>query len=66
MRNNFAITREHVQDGFTYLFVDTERALLRGMKWKHLGEWGKRKFENLLYLTRMNGNRNDKIKIKYV
>lgn len=66
MRNDFAISTERVKDGFVYVFVDTKKAVLRGMRWESLGDWGKRKFENLLFLTRMEENKYEKIKIKYV
>ena len=66
MRNDFAVVREQRKDGKAYLFVDTKNAVLRGMRWAQLGDWGKRKFENMLFLTRMDGGSHDQIKIKYI
>jgi len=65
MRNNFAIVRESEKDHTMFLVVDTSKAVLRGMKWHDLGDFGKRKFENLLFLQRMEENRK-KLKINYV
>lgn len=63
MRNEFAIIREHKKDNTLYLYVDTKKAILRGMKWEQLGEWGKRKFENMLFLTVIN---KEYVKIRYI
>ena len=63
MRNDFAIKRESRKDGTLYLFVDTKKAVLRGMRWTQLGEWGKKKFETMLFLTHIN---KEYIKVKYV
>lgn len=54
MTNDFAITREQRKDGKLYLFVDTTKAVFRGMPWTQLGDWGKRKCENMLFLTRIS------------
>ncbi len=62
MRNEFAVYREQKKDNKLILFVDTSKAILRGMKWTQLGEWGKRKFENMLFLTRL---KKDYVKITY-
>lgn len=53
MINNFSVTSEQEKDGKLFLTVSTENAVLRGMKWTQLGAWGKRKFENMLFLTRV-------------
>ena len=65
MKNDFAIVDEKKKDGKLFLLVNTSKATLRGMNWNELGEWGKRKFENLLFLTRMHATK-DKLKIIYV
>ena len=65
MRNDFAVKREQRKDGKVFLFVDTKKAVLLGREWTQLGDWGKRKFENMLFLTRMNGGSHDQFKIKY-
>lgn len=63
MRNDFAIVNEQRTDGKLYLFMDTSKAVLRGMKWSELGDWGKRKLETLLILTRQG---KEQIRVKYV
>ena len=63
MRNEFPIIREHKKDNTLYLYVDTKKAILRGMKWDQLGEWGKRKIENMLFLTVIN---KEYVKIRYI
>ena len=52
MKPNFAIIAEQVRDGFTYLLIDQTKATLKGFKLKETGNTGKRKFENLLIITR--------------
>lgn len=61
--NNFAVIREEKQGSALVLTVDTKQATFRRMKWEQLGDWGKRKFENMLFLTRMNG---DYVKVRYI
>ncbi len=51
MKNNFAVVREQSKNKILYLFVDTKKALFRGIVWAQLGDFGKRKFENMLFLT---------------
>ncbi len=65
MRNNFAIVREQEVKDVLHLMVDTNQALLRGMPWYALGDWGKKKFENMLFLERMEAGKR-KLKISYV
>ena len=65
MRNDFAVKREQVKDGKRFLFVDTKKAIFRGIKWSELGDFGKRKMENMLFLTRMDMQK-DKLVIVYV
>lgn len=65
MRNDFAIIEERQIDGKLILFVDTSKAVLRGMPWSELGDWGKRKLETLLILTKQH-NSKEQIRVKYV
>ena len=65
MKNDFAIVDEKKKGGKLFLFVNTSKAILRGMKWNELGEWGRRKFENALFLTRMHKTK-EVLKIIYV
>ena len=52
MKPDFAIAREVDRDGFRVLFIDTTKAKYQGIGWRTLGDFGKRKFENLLILMR--------------
>ena len=61
MKPNFAIIREIVRDGFTLLLIDTKKATLQGVKLQTLGDRGRRKFENLLIITRPK----ERLKITY-
>ena len=45
-----------------YVTVDMNKDKFRGIPWKMLGDFGKRKFENLLILK----NAKEKIQIRYV
>lgn len=63
MKNDFAVVREHKKGNTVYVFVDTNKALLRNMKWSQLGDFGKRKFENMLFLTRIS---KDYVSVKYI
>lgn len=65
MRNEFAIVKIQEKDGKLYMFMDTSKAVLRGMKWSELGDWGKRKLETLLILTKQH-NSKEQIRVKYV
>lgn len=62
MKPDFAIINERKKDGWTVLCVDTARAVYQGIKWAQLGDFGKRKFENLLVITRGR----ERIKVTYV
>ncbi len=61
---DFAVKREEVIKGVRYLTVDTTKAHFQRFKWESLGDWGKKKFENMLFLSRMEGGK-EKLKIKY-
>ena len=52
MKPNFAIISERIRDGFTYLLIDQKKATLKGFKLQVTGNTGRRKFENLLIITR--------------
>lgn len=62
MKPDFGITEEHEIDDTTTVFIDTEKARYQGLAWKDLGDFGKRKFENLLFLERQP----KRVIIKYV
>ncbi len=65
MKNDFAIMHEQRKDGKLYVFVDTRKAMLRNMPWNKLGDWGKRKLENMLFLQRTHAS-GEQIRIRYV
>ena len=61
MRPDFAIIREIVEGGFTTLFIDVNKATIRGSKLSTTGMIGRRKFENLLIITRPK----ERLKVRY-
>jgi hypothetical protein len=62
MEPNFAIINEKPNGDNTILEVDTAKASYQGRPWRSLGDFGKRKWENLLVLKR----NKERIKIIYV
>lgn len=62
MPSIYGIISERQKDGFTVISIDTSKAKFQGMRWRTLGDWGKRKFENVLFLTRAK----EKLKIIYI
>ena len=52
MKPNFAIISERIRDGFTHLLIDQTKATIRGFTLQGTGNTGRRKFENLLIITR--------------
>lgn len=62
MMPNYAIVTEREIDGFKVVEVDTTKATFQGKAWMDLGDWGKRKFENMLFLSRPR----ERIKVTYV
>lgn len=62
MKPDFAIVAIRNVEDYTAVEIDTNHATHQGRKWKELGDWGKRKFENLLILTRPK----ERIKIVYI
>ena len=49
--HELAIHRQYELDGFTTFEVDTQRARYFGKPWKSLGTFGRRKFENWIFLN---------------
>ena len=62
MKSDFAIKNESYSNGFTIVSIDTRKAKFQGLAWRTLGDFGKRKFENLIFLTRAK----EKIKVIYI
>lgn len=62
MQPNLAILTEKYRDEFKVLIIDTKKATYQGIPWVSLGDFGKRKFENFLVLSR---NTREKLKIIY-
>lgn len=59
---NFAEKKVRTVGEFDVYEVDTEKATYKGFRFKDLGAYGRRKFENALVLTRPT----TRIKILYV
>ncbi len=62
MPPDFAIINEREIDGFRHVEVNTSKATFQGRPWKTLGDFGKKKFENMLVLTRPK----ERIKVAYI
>lgn len=63
MKPEFAISDTYEQGNIRSLVVDTSKAVYQGVPWRALGDFGKRKFENILILT---SSREKQLKVLYV
>lgn len=54
--NTLPIT-EKIKDNTRYLTLDTSKAVFRNFKWDELGDWGKRKCENFIFMSNSNSER---------
>jgi hypothetical protein len=61
MQPEFAIINEKQADDFTVVTIDSKNATYMGQNWHTLGDFGKRKLENLLVLSRAK----ERIKVIY-
>lgn len=52
MKPEYAIIAERVVSNVRVVEVDTKRARYQGVLWQTMGDYGKRKFENLLVLEK--------------
>lgn len=52
MKPNYAIITERVVSDLKIIEVDTKKASYQGVLWQTMGDYGKRKFENLLVLEK--------------
>ena len=68
MRDSTKIQNEvftvYYRPPYKVLEVNTTKSIYRGMPWRELGTWGKRKFENVIVLK--NTEKGKPIKILYV
>ena len=62
MKPEFAIIEEREVNNKRLVWVDTNKAKYQGVEWRYLGNFGKRKFENLLRLSKIN----ELVKVRYV
>jgi len=62
MKPQFGIIEERLSEGYKVITVDTGKATYQGITWKNLGDFGKRKWENYLFLS----NPKERIKVIYV
>ncbi len=65
MKPDFAIIGERTVEGRPVVQVDTAQAHYQGRRWREMGDFGKRKFDNFLFLTRVQENKSY-LKIHYV
>lgn len=61
MYPDYAITKEIQEEDRLVVIVDTNKATFQGFPWATLGDFGKRKFENMLVLSRPT----ERIKVQY-
>lgn len=61
MNHDFAIVTERPRGERTIVSIDTNKAMLKGLKWKDLGTFGRKKFENLLIIKRSS----EKLSVHY-
>lgn len=64
MKNTFPII-ERVVKGTRYLELDTSKTVFMRLNWQDLGDWGKKKCENMIFLSNQNEQRNY-VKVHYV
>lgn len=62
MKPEFSIISESKNGEYTSITINTKKATYQGLQWQTLGDFGKRKFQNLLIMTRAK----EKLKIRYV
>ncbi len=48
--------RKYVRDDLFVIEVDTDLAEYKGLKWKSMGAYGRRKWENFLFLHNQRAN----------
>ncbi len=62
MSPEYGIITERVKDGFTIIEIDTRKAKYQGIPWLTLGDYGKRKLENFLIMSRSR----ERLKLIYI
>lgn len=58
-------TTIHYRNGFKVVEVDTKKATFKGMSWRDLGSFGKKKFENVVFLKNARNEKGLRTKILY-
>lgn len=61
MKPEFGIIKEHKDNHFTHIVVDTKKATYGGYSWYNLGDFGRRKLENVIFFSRGSA-----VKVHYV
>ncbi len=56
MMGDFTGVTKHERAGASVFEVDTTKALYKGIPWRTLGRWGRRKFENLIFIQHAKEN----------
>ena len=62
MKPELAIINEKKHGDFTVLFIDTSKAIYQYNRWRDMGDFGRRKFENWIVMTRSK----ERLKFVYV
>lgn len=56
MKPEFAIKTEYRKNEQNFIVIDTSKSTYMNIPWRELGDYGKRKFENLLFFNRVSEN----------
>lgn len=56
----------HYRQGYKVLEVDTRKAVFKDIPWAQLGSFGKKKFDNWLFLTNVKNEGTIRTRILYV
>lgn len=56
----------HHRGQYKVLEIDTTKAFFKGIAWRNLGAYGKKKFDNWIFLTNVKNAGSMRTKILYV
>ncbi len=59
--HNLAATPVRFKDGYRIVEIDTKKARYMGIPWRDLGDFGKRKLENLVVMR----DTSEQVKVTY-
>ena len=56
----------HYRQGVRVVEIDTAKAEYKGLMWKDLGSYGKKKFENLLFLQHSKNTEEQRLPLRFL